>query len=101
MLAQTATNDNLDLGLAPVDASGSDGETVTIRRSAPGDGADLSRLARLENRRLPRGPHLVAEREGEIVAAVPLHGGRAMADPFMLTADLVAMLQLRARQLAA
>jgi len=101
MLAQTGTNDNLDRGLAPVDGSGSDGETVTIRRSAPGDGGDLSRLARLEDRRLPRGPYLVAERCGEIVAAVPLEGGAPMADPFMPTADLVAMLELRARQLAA
>src|SRR5437016_3243034 len=100
MFAQTATNRKLDRGLAPVADSGTTADTVTIRRSAPGDGADLSRLARLEDRRQPRGAYLVAERGGEIVAAVPLAGGSAIADPFKLTGDVVAMLQLRAHQLA-
>src|SRR5437763_9964758 len=99
MSAQTATGHKLDLGLTPTAGSGTAGDTVTIRRPAPGDGADLSRLARLENRRQPRGAYLVAERSGEIVAAVPLSGGSAIADPFELTGDVVAMLELRARQL--
>ena len=32
---------------------------------------------------------LVAEVDGEIVAAVPIDGGRAIADPFRPTADVV------------
>src|SRR3989442_4848609 len=99
MVAHVVTNHKLDLGLAPVAVSGTAAETVTIRRSAPGDGPALSRLARLEDRRLRGGPYLVGERGGEIVAAVPLWGGSAIADPFMLTADLVAILELRAPQL--
>ena len=100
MFAQTATNHKLDRGLAPVADSGTTADTVTIRRSAPGDGPDLARLARLENRRHPRGAYLVAERAGEIVAAVSLSGGSAIADPFKLTRDVVAMLELRALQLS-
>ena len=99
MFAQAGTNHKLDLGRAPASASGTTGDAVTIRRSAPGDGDALLRLARLEDRGSARGAYLVAERGGEIVAAVPFSGGSAIADPFMLTADVVAMLELRARQL--
>ncbi len=42
---------------------------------------------------------LVAETGGEIVAAVPVAGGRAIADPFRRTAALVEILELRASQL--
>jgi hypothetical protein len=73
---------------------------VTIRRSAPGDGRAIARLARLEDRRQAPGPYLVAERGGEIVAAMPLTGGSPIADPFTRTADLCEMLALRASHLA-
>lgn len=36
-----------------------------------------------------------------LVAAVPVNGGRAIADPFAPTADVVSLLQLRANQLRA
>jgi hypothetical protein len=42
---------------------------------------------------------LVAEVGGELVAALPLDGGDAVADPFRPTAALVEMLTLRAQQL--
>jgi len=38
---------------------------------------------------------LVGEIDGKILAAVPLNGGRAIADPFAATADLVDLLQAR------
>ena len=38
---------------------------------------------------------LVAEIDGKLLAAVPLGGGRAIADPFAATADLVDLLQAR------
>ena len=38
---------------------------------------------------------LVAEIDGKILAAVPVGGGRAIADPFAATADLVDLLQAR------
>jgi hypothetical protein len=43
----------------------------------------------------------VAEVDGELVAAVSLTGDEAVANPFRHTADLVAMLEMRAAQLAA
>ena len=48
-----------------------------------------------------RGALLVAEIDGEIVAAVPFDGGRAIADPFRPTAELVELLHARTRLLAA
>nr|MDQ4041999.1 hypothetical protein [Actinomycetota bacterium] len=71
-------------------------ESVTIRRSRPSDEARLRRVAALDSRPAPAGPALVAEVDGEIVAAVPLDGGPPVADPFRPTADLVALLELRA-----
>ena len=41
---------------------------------------------------------LTAELDGEPVAAVPLSGGRAIADPFRPTADIVNLLEYRAAQ---
>jgi hypothetical protein len=96
MFAQSLTDRNIvrDPGSPPANGDG-----VTIRRSAPGDGPAISRLGRLEDRRPARGPYVVAERGGEVVAAVPISGGAPLADPFTWTADVVAMLELRARQL--
>ena len=42
---------------------------------------------------------LVAESDGRLLAAVPFDGGRAIADPFEPTAEAVALLELRARQI--
>jgi hypothetical protein len=74
---------------------------ITIRRATPGDLRDLDRLARLDSQRLTPGPHLVAVREDRLVAAVDLHDGRWIADPFELTADVVALLQERAGHITA
>jgi hypothetical protein len=43
---------------------------------------------------------LVAETEGRMIAAVPFDGGRAIADPFEPTAEVVSLLEMRARQIA-
>jgi hypothetical protein len=61
----------------------------------------LEQLAALEGRGAQRGRHLVAEVDGEIVAALPLAGGEPVADPFRPTAHLVSVLRLRAAQLSA
>lgn len=98
MFAQTDTNSNIVRDGASLPATGT-GDGVTIRRSAPGDGPAIARLGRLENRRPARGAYVLAERGGEVIAAVPLRGGPSLADPFMMTADIVSMLELRARQL--
>jgi hypothetical protein len=76
-------------------------ETITIRMATSADAAALTRLAQLDSRR-PAGAvqMLVAEAGGELRAALPLDGAPAIADPFQRTAELVAILGERARQLA-
>jgi hypothetical protein len=76
-------------------------EAVTIRMAVPADAAALRRLAELDSARAPDPvPMLLAEVDGELRAALPLDGERAIADPFRRTAELVAILAERARQLA-
>jgi hypothetical protein len=74
---------------------------ITIRRALPTDGAALERLEGLADRRLPGGPLLVAEVDGEIVAAAPASGGDVVSDPFRVTLDLAEFLRLRSSQLRA
>jgi hypothetical protein len=66
---------------------------LTLRIAGNGDGAALRRLAELDSRPLPPGPHLVAEREGRIDAALSLSCGEAVADPFRRTAELCELLR--------
>src|SRR3954452_17885581 len=75
--------------------AGAPGERVVVRPSRPHDNVVLALLAALDGARRPAGDLLLAEVDGEVLAAVPVDGGRAIADPFRPTADLVA--QLRAR----
>ena len=76
------------------------GERVTVRHANAGDGAALGRLAELDSVRAPMGEALVAESGARILAALPLGSGRPIADPFEPTSELVALLELRAAQLA-
>jgi hypothetical protein len=73
---------------------------ITVRRSVAGDRSDLERLAALDGARPPTGPALVAEADSRMLAALPLGSGRPIADPFEPTAAIVALLELRAEQLA-
>jgi hypothetical protein len=81
-------------------AKGTGAERLVLRRSSAEDAPALARLARLDSAPRPRGEMLVAEVEERIVAAVPFDGGRAIADPFVPTADIVELLQARAELLA-
>jgi hypothetical protein len=72
---------------------------LKIREARAADDAALRLLAALDGGRVPAGRILVAEVDGEIVAAVPLAGGPAIADPFRRTSALVNLLGLRAAQL--
>jgi hypothetical protein len=74
-------------------------EPVTVRFATPADGPELERLAALDAGRVPAGPALVAEVDGELVAALPLAHGRALADPFRPSAELLRLLELREAQL--
>jgi hypothetical protein len=69
---------------------------TTLRLGTADDVAALGRLAELDCRRLPPGPHLVAERDGRIDAALSLATGEVVADPFRPTADLGELLRCHA-----
>lgn len=73
--------------------------SVTIRRATPADRYAIRRIAERDSRRTPDGDLLVAEVDGVLVAAQPLDGGDAVADPFRRSAGLVRMLEIRAGQL--
>lgn len=76
-------------------------EHVTVRHATVADAPALARLAALDSGSPPRGPALIAEVGSRPLAALPLGSGRPVADPFEPTAELVALLQLRAAQLEA
>src|SRR3954451_3912270 len=77
------------------------GERVVLRRAQHQDANALDRLAALDGVRRPAGELMVAEVDGEILAAVPVEGGRAIADPFRPTRDLIDLLHARTHLLAA
>ncbi len=70
--------------------------TLVIRRATTGDTAGLARLAALDSARPLTGDALVAESDGRLRAALSLHDGRAIADPFLATAGDVELLRTRA-----
>ena len=72
--------------------------SIVLRRADSSDAAALERLAQLDSKRLPAGPHLVAERDGVLVAALAQSSGVAVADPFVPTADAVDLLVEWARE---
>ncbi|HEV3377343.1 MAG TPA: hypothetical protein VG126_08695 [Thermoleophilaceae bacterium] len=74
---------------------------ITVRRSVAADRSELERLAALDSARPPTEPALVAEADSRMLAALPLGSGRPIADPFEPTAAIVALLELRARQIEA
>jgi hypothetical protein len=74
-------------------------EAVAIREASLADSRAIDALATLDSSRRPHGRLLVAEVDGDIVAALPIQGGRAIADPFRHTSEAVALLEARAAQL--
>jgi hypothetical protein len=78
---------------APVPAA------ITIRRATAADRPLLERLAALDSAFVPAGEVLIGETAGAPAAAVTIADGAAVADPFLPTADLVAVLRLRAATL--
>lgn len=72
-------------------------DAVVLRPANSSDYETLRRLADLDSSAPITSNHvLVAEHEGEIVAALDAHTGRSIADPFQATAGLVDLLQARA-----
>jgi hypothetical protein len=73
--------------------------SIAIRPARHDDLVELWRVAALDSSIVPDGPLLVAESDGELVAALSLASGAAIADPFVPTAPAVDVLRLRASQL--
>jgi hypothetical protein len=74
-------------------------DSLVIRIASAADAGSLERLAALDSRRLPAGPHLIAELDGRAVAALARPTGAVVADPFARTDGIVALLRRRAVQL--
>jgi hypothetical protein len=86
---------NRSLTYATTSRDGNDGNLV-LRRGRHADIDALADLAALDSTRPLTGRTVVAEMDGRVVAAVSLHDGRVVADPFVPTADLVEMLRVHA-----
>jgi hypothetical protein len=84
---------NRSLASATTGRDGTDGNVV-VRRGRHADQHALAILAALDSARPLTGRSVVAELAGQIVAAVSLHDGRVVADPFAPTADVVEMLRV-------
>ena len=74
---------------------------ITLRTVRPGDEALMRRLAQLDSSAALTGLPLIAEVDGEAVAAYSPEEGRSVANPFRHTAAAVELLEARARLLAA
>ena len=74
-------------------------DPVTVRFAVAGDACELTRLAELDSASGPADPLLIGERSGQPSAALSLADGAIVANPFVASADVVALLRLRARQL--
>jgi len=82
------------LSYANQSRDGAAGGSLVVRRGRPADTAELAALAELDSARALTGSTIVAEVDGRLVAAVSLHDGRVIADPFVPTADVVDVLRL-------
>lgn len=75
-------------------------DSVAVRLARPEDEQAIRRIAALDGKRAPAGRVLVAEADSELIAALPVTGGDAVADPFRWTADVVELMKMRAAQMA-
>ena len=73
--------------------------SVTLRFGSPADEKALARLAELDSSGPPAQPVLLAEVDGQLLAALALSDGSVVANPFHRTADLIDLLRARAQHL--
>ena len=76
-------------------------DSVAVRIARAEDEAAIRRIASLDGKKAPVGRVLVAEADAEVIAALSVADGQAVADPFRWTSDVVALMEMRARQLDA
>jgi hypothetical protein len=74
-------------------------EAILIREAREADDAAIRTVSQRDSARPPTQPLLIAERGGELRAAISLADGAVVADPFERTADLVELLEARAAHL--
>jgi hypothetical protein len=67
--------------------------SLVLRPATSADSAELERLAALDSARPLEGDVMLAYAGGEVRAALSLESGRAVADPFWPSAELVALLR--------
>lgn len=70
--------------------------SLTMRPAAAGDASDIARVAQLDSAPIPAGSVLVGIIDDRIVAAISIDDERVVADPFVRTDHLVALLRDRA-----
>lgn len=80
-------------------AAGMTPAAVTIRFAGARDTSALTELAQLDSALPLTLPALVAEVDGELLAALSLNDSRLIADPFHRTVVLAELLRTRERQL--
>jgi hypothetical protein len=73
-----------------------DSTEITIRAARAEDKGEIARVAARDTHELPAGKLLVAMVGSDVRAAISLDDGTIIADPFHRTAELVAMLKIRA-----
>jgi hypothetical protein len=73
-------------------------KSVTLRFGSRADEGPLARLAALDSSKPPAHPVLLADVDGQLVAALGLSDGTVVADPFHPTLDVIGLLRERARQ---
>jgi len=78
-----------------------DYDSVAIRMARPGDDYAITRVAALDSRKAPTGRVLVAEADGEVIAALSVSNGAKAADPFSWTSEVMELMEMRAEQIAA
>lgn len=74
-------------------------ESITIRLAREHDGPALARLAERDSARVPAGELLVALVGERMRAAVAIHSGETIADPFHPSEELRRLLIARSAQL--
>ncbi len=74
-------------------------QTIALRVAGIDETALVQHIAALDDAPVLEGQVLLAIADGEAVAALSLQDGRVVANPFICTADAVALLRLREQHL--
>lgn len=77
----------IEMGIAEPNGS------LVLRVAQRSDSDAVARVAQRDTRRPPEGEVMLAELDGEPVAAIEVVTGRAVADPFRPTAGVVRLLR--------